>query len=173
MRSVFTILSFLALAAPTLACGVCLSIQGNPLALPHPRAIEVAVATRDALDRKTLRAASASDSGWNERDKTSARKVVLDACERRRSSTDATIHFVVVDTSEAVAVVGRSGRFVVPMQNADAADCVVVTSSHAIKALLDGQLRMDDAIARRLIVVEGRAESLSPLFPDRSPLSSR
>lgn len=151
-------------ANAALACGVCLSVQGNPLALPHPRALEVAVATRNALDRDLLRPMSAAASGWSSREKPSARTMLLDKMKRQCSAATASIHFVFVDTSEAVVVVGRGNQWLCPAHNVDAADCVVVTSSHALKALLDGRLRFDDAIGRKLIVVEGQAKALTMLL---------
>ena len=62
MRTGLLIASLFFMANAAIACGVCLSVQGNPLALPHPRAIEVAVATRNALDRGLLRSASPVNS---------------------------------------------------------------------------------------------------------------
>ena len=35
-------------------CGFCSLFQGDPLSLPHPLAIEIAVATREALDQGIL-----------------------------------------------------------------------------------------------------------------------
>src|SRR6516162_6844806 len=49
------LLGLLALVDPVHGCDFCLNFQGNPLALPHPKAIEIAAATRAAIDKGVMK----------------------------------------------------------------------------------------------------------------------
>src|SRR5271170_5085869 len=51
------------------ACGICFTLGNDGLALPHPKAIEIAVATRAALDKGLLRVPEVSQTGWDRREK--------------------------------------------------------------------------------------------------------
>src|SRR5262245_23040518 len=60
--------SALLVAESAYACGICFSLNGDALALPHPQAIELAVATRSAMDRGVLpTVASNTSQGWDQR----------------------------------------------------------------------------------------------------------
>lgn len=153
------------LADAAFACGLCLSVQGNPLALPHPRAIEVAVATRTALDSGTLRLASAG--GWDNRRTPSARDYLAEWSANRRidAAANISIHILLIDTSDAAVIVGRGGRLILA-PGGDVGDCVMVTTSVTLRAVLAGELSLRNALQNNLVVIEGKKD-LAQLFAAR------
>ena len=149
-------------ASPACGCGLCQVLVGNPLSLPHPRAIEVAVATRAALDRGLIRQPSpepAAGAGWDRRRDRSGVPMMQAWVEGGPAAAafgggPCTLHLVLVDTSEAVAAHLRSGRAVLEPRPAGPADVVVVTTRPALRALLAGQIKLDEAVAAGIVVVE-------------------
>jgi hypothetical protein len=153
----------LAAPSPTLACGFCFSLSGNPLALPHPRAIEIAVATRAALDRGLIRQRlpePATGAGWDRRQERSGVPLMKawveggHAAKAFSAREPFTLHIVLVDTSEGYAAHLRSGRAEFEPQPGSPADVVVVTTRPALCAILANQINLDDAVAAGVLVVE-------------------
>ena len=147
-------------------CGICHSIQGNPLALPHPRAIEIAVATRSALDKGALgevaeRPESAGvANGWNRRPKLTGASLLRTWLDTRDSARlvgpeTFSLHVVLIDTEETFAVHVRGGSAVLEHRAAGTADAVVATTRPALQAILTGRLGLDQSIESGLLVVEG------------------
>ncbi len=152
-------------AAP--ACGPCLRLTGNPLALPHPRAIEIAVATRAAIDKglldeKPLAPAALAHGGGNglvALHKIPTPVLVERWAERfppgQPSRQPLSVHFLFIDTEQSCALTLRGGAGLFEARPAGHSDARVVTTRSAFHALLTG--RLTPAEARRLGVlhVEG------------------
>lgn len=158
----------LILAAPAHGCGVCYSFAANPLALPHPRAIEIAVATRTALDRGLLKTRTSSGRGWNTRP-TGASS--LKAWAQVASSTIRTgqkpfsLHVVLVDSAESYAIHVRAGHLVLDSRVSDRPDAVVATTQVALQAVLSGDIPWERAVECGLLNVEGSEECARVLAP--------
>src|SRR5581483_10543007 len=101
--------------SPGWSCGFCPSLQGNPLALPQPKAIEIAVATRAALDKGRIQPASLPSAGgsWNHRAKQSGIAILHSWVERananqdRRQAGSFSMHIILIDTSESLVIQSR------------------------------------------------------------------
>jgi hypothetical protein len=175
MRVTLAVLTSLLLAAiPVLGCGVCSSFNGNPLSLPHPRAIEIAVATRSALDKGILRERQLETtiSGWNRKTPPGSGLEALKAWLETKNAgkvavvrDPVSLHIVLIDTSETAAIHFRSGAVVLDPQPSGTGDAVVATTSHGLQALLSGELSVEKAIKMKLAVIEGRQSLASALGP--------
>jgi hypothetical protein len=141
-------------------------MTGNPLALPHPRAIEVAVAARSALDRGLIRdcppEVSARD-GWDRRQERSGAHLMKAWMERSEAvkafggPEPFTLHLVLADTAEACAARIRPGLIEFEPRPARQADVVVVLTRPALQAILQGQIGLDEALRAGLVVIERKA----------------
>jgi hypothetical protein len=158
----------LAVIAPPLhGCGWCFSFSGNPLALPHPKAIEIAVATRAAIDQGALR-----DKRWISDDvigghglialdrvpapmlvKTWAEKQTEDGKARRPLS----VHFVFIDTGETCGLIARGGAILFEPQASTQSDARVVTTRTVFYGLIKGEIGMGWAERQGLCCIEGDA----------------
>lgn len=169
MRSVLVMMALSLEAGAALACGVCYSVKGDSFELPHPRAIEVAVATRAALDRGALTVPQLDS--WNSRQKSLGLDPLRSWAEGRRFGSEGfSLHVVLVDMSESTAIVVRGGRAILHAQFEDAGDCTLVTSSVALRAILSGDLSLDLASRTKLAVIEGKREHARCLCPpDAAP----
>jgi hypothetical protein len=149
------------------ACGPCLSLTGNPLALPHPRAIEIAVATRAAIDRgllaeKPLAPASLAHGGGNglvALHKIPAPVLVERWAERlppRQSGRQPlSVHFLFIDTEQSCALTLRGGAVLFETRSAGHSDARVVTTRPAFHALLTGRLTLAAAQGLGVLHLEG------------------
>jgi hypothetical protein len=167
-RSMAIVGTALLIATGVDACGVCGCFKGNPLGLPHSRAIEIAVATRAALDAGLLSEASGSGptTRWNRGEKPSARKSIerLVECLRTREDADSlTIHVLLVDTEESCLIHVRSGGVAVEF-GGRRADAVLATTVVGLQGLIDGRLSCDEAIQRAIVVIDGDQERLLRLL---------
>jgi hypothetical protein len=152
------------------ACAVCLSLN-NPLALPHPRAIEIAVATRTAIDKgllppeKLITAATvlANGTGFIALKRVSAAELVKTWVARLKPrgqrSEPLIVHFLFVDTEEACGVEFRGGLVQYQPRLSSRSDARVVTTRMAFHALLTGRLTAGEARKRGLICLEGTVQS--------------
>src|SRR5262249_48726579 len=138
------ILATMCLTGFAAACDVCIALRGDALALPHPRAIEVAVATRAALDKGLLRPAPASApvGGWNRRDDASGAALAKAWAEKLSAAPlrpeTFSLHVVLVDTSEAFVIHVRGGRAVVEPGGVGA-EAAAATTSITLRALVGGE----------------------------------
>jgi hypothetical protein len=151
--------------APGLAvgCDVCFSVSGNPFALPHPRALEIAVATRSALEKGLLTERETKNVGWSRTPRRASGLEPLNAWLAKKNAGKATtdggpasLHIVLIDTSEAVALHFRSGAVLLDSKPSGSGDAVIATTSHGLRALLSGELSLDRALTMKLLIVEGR-----------------
>lgn len=172
------LVAFVLAAAPTpaQACNFCYTLGGNPLALPHPKAIEVAVATRAAIEkgliteRKLIRddTLAQGSSGFVALDKVPAPKLVQAwAAKLRRMERDGptlTVHFLFIDTEQTCELIVRGGTVIFESKPSSHSDARVVTTRAAFHALLDGSLSQAEARRLGLLLVEGnnRAVALVP-----------
>jgi hypothetical protein len=158
-----------ALPAPVLACGLCLSLNGNTLALPHPKAIEIAVATRAEIDKgqlnpKALVSANAifeSGAGMVALHKVPAPLLVKAwarncSCPKKGQATW-NVHFLFVDTEETCALILRAGAVLFEARPSAHSDARLVTTRTAFNALLVGSLSFPEARKRGLVYFEGEA----------------
>jgi hypothetical protein len=170
MKCVWTVLAGLALAAgwvdPMWACGFCYSLGGNPLALPHPRAIEIAVATRAAIEKGTLAerplvpaSLAHGGNGLVALHKIPAPVLVerwaarLPPQEARQKALS--VHFLFIDTEQSCALTVRAGAVLFEGRPAPHSDARVVTTRAAFYALLSGRLSLREAVRRGVLCVEG------------------
>lgn len=147
----------------TFACDLCFSVSGNPFALPHPRAIEIAVATRSALEKGLLTERETKNVGWSRTPRRGSGLEPLNAWLAKKNagkvSSDAgpvSVHIVLIDTSEAVALHFRSGAVLLDSKPSGSGDALIATTSHGLRALLSGELSLDRALTMKLLIVEGR-----------------
>ncbi len=178
MRTLLAILAgLLLIAAPVWGCGICSSFDGNPLALPHPRAIEIAVATRSAFDLGILReqrldVKKISPSGWNRKTSPGSGLDSLKTWLEKKNAgktlanrEPVSLHIVLIDTNETAAIHFRSGAVVLEPQIKGVGDAVVATTSHGLRALLSGEITMEHAIKKALAHIEGRPRLVLVLAP--------
>ena len=152
MRSWLSLLAmgiYFAFASSAVACDVC-SWLGNGFSIAHPRAIEIAVATRDALDagliKDSPRAAQA--------DALIARRVAM-LVASDRAAGDCAIEILWVDDNDTFHFAVRDKRVVASPEPTPAAlKCTVVTTGPTAAALAVHRLSFDDAVTRGLVIVE-------------------
>jgi hypothetical protein len=145
-----------------------MAFQGNPLALPHPKAIEIAVATRRALDSGLIRGKSAptidgvvSAGGWNKRDHVSGSALIkkcldnIRAAQKRCGGEPFSFHVVLIDTSEAFAVQVRAGGVVLESRHTGPRDSLIATTCVGLQAIIAREITFWQAIHSGLLLVEG------------------
>ncbi len=164
-----------AVPAPAPACGFCVSLNGNPLVLPHPKAIEIAVSTRAAIEKGQLRenclipqATLFEGGGMIALHKVPA-TLLVKAWARKCSSSgksqaNRSVHFLFIDTEEACGLTVRGGAVMFEARPSTHSDARVVTTRTAFGALLMGTLNPREACQRGLLLLEGdtRAAGLLP-----------
>jgi hypothetical protein len=141
-----------------MACTFCNNLGSNPLGLAHPKAIEVAVATRKAMDSGLL------DSGSVAQRKKSGPLLVEEWSTRLdRQGLDRTIavRFVFIDTEESCGILVRGGRVLFDPQPTFHADSQVVTTRPAFEALLGNQLKVSKAQQLGLLLIEGDSQAVA------------
>jgi hypothetical protein len=161
--------------APALACGFCVSLAGNPLALPHPKAIQIAVATRAALDRGRLpekcqvpqETLFESGRGMIALHKVPA-PLLVQAWARKCSCPKTgragwSVHFLFIDTEEACALSVRADTVLFEARPSPHSDARVVTTRAAFAAMLLGTLSSPEARRHGLLFLEGDARAVSLL----------
>jgi len=182
VRSVFARLRWppalvlVALPAPVLACGFCANLDGNPLALPHPKAIEIAVATRAAIEKdhpnpKRLVPHEVLFEGG--RGTTALHKLpaplLVKAWARKcrcpsKNGSPWNAQLVFIDTEETCGLTVRAGGVWFETGPFPHNDARLVTTRTTFGALFMGNLSLQEARARGLVYLEGdaRAASLLP-----------
>ena len=180
-RSLIPLLLVLVLvtASESQACGVCGSIDGEALSLPHPRAIEIAVATRAAVekglfsDRPDIPRASVSSGsrGLISLDKVPGPLLVKCWAARinlpKPEVQPVAAHFVFIDTQQSCGLMVRSGTAVFESKPSFHADALIVTTRAAFQALVDGAITVAEAQQSGLLLIEGDAAT-SALLPGQS-----
>lgn len=163
------------LLPPAHGCGLCFSFGGNPLALPHPRTIEIAVATRAAIDKGVLKAPSRTSvtGAWNARDQQtglSALKTWSEMASPPASKAigeSFTLHIVLVDTAQSCTIHARAGHCVLAPRTGGHADASLATTQAAIQAILSGELSWERAMECGLLHIEGNPAHARILSPGR------
>jgi hypothetical protein len=171
-------MSFLLLAEQGRGCGVCNRLLGDSLSLPHPKAIEIAVATRAALDKGILREEAPEPPwlrgpgiGWDHRRKLSGAYLIktwtekADAPRAPPRQAPFCLHFVLIDTSETCAVHFRADAMLFEAKKCTRGDAVLATTCAALQAILTGEMPLPDAIEKGLVVIEGRRDLAGVLCP--------
>jgi hypothetical protein len=169
-----------AIAAPVAsvcACGSCYNLGNNPLALPHPRAIEIAIATREEIekgrlsDRPNISRAALPDggSGTVSLKKVAAPFLVQAWAARldgsRYSSQPLAIHFVFIDTEERCGVMVRGDVVLFDPSASFHSDTRAITTRATFYALTSGTLKMNEAEKRGLLIIEGSSSTAAMLLP--------
>lgn len=154
-------------AKTALGCGSCVSLSGSELSLPHPRAIEIAVATRAAIEAEQLKPLSRRTAQGR---RPTAREIVqrwIDMRSSRRPASkrpSGTLHVVLIDTSETLEVQFRPvGLVIVSEESKHSADATMVSTLPALKSLLEGKHRLAQLLKTPLVVIEGDSE-IAELF---------
>ncbi len=138
-----------ALTSSAAACGVC-SWVGNGFSIAHPRAIEIAVATRDALDAGLIEDSPRTAQA----DALVARRVAM-LVPRDWAAGDSVIEILWVDDNVTFRFAVRDNRVVASSEPALAArKLTIVTTAPAAAALAAHRLSFDDAVTRGLVIVE-------------------
>ena len=162
--------------APVLACGFCANLNGNPLALPHPKAIEIAVATRAAIEKDHLNPKRLVpnevlfEGGWGT---TALHKLpaplLVKAWARKcrcpsKNGSPWNAQFVFIDTEETCGLTVRAGGVWFETGPFPHNDARLVTTRTTFGALFMGNLTLQEARERGLVYLEGdaRAASLLP-----------
>jgi hypothetical protein len=155
---------------PSQGCAVCMNLN-NPLALSHPKAIEIALATRDAVDKgllpgeQLIPAATVSPNGTGF---IALKKVPAGQLVNRwvtglklgnQRSEPLIVHFLFVDTEEACGVEFRSGVPQYHSKLSSLSDARLVTTKIAFHAILTGKLTAIQAKELGLVCVEGSAQN--------------
>lgn len=142
-----------AIPAAAIACTFCNNFGSNPLALAHPKAIEVAVATRKAIDNGLL----ASGSGALR--KASGPLLVEEWAARLDrqglENPGIAVRFVFIDSEQICGILVRGGRVLFDPQPSFHADSQVVTTRPAFEALLSNRLSTPEAQRLGLVLIEG------------------
>jgi hypothetical protein len=161
--------------AAAMACGFCVSLNGNPLALLHPKAIEIAVSTRAAIEKGQLKekylvpqeALFESGRGVIALHKVPAPVLVKALARKCNGSMNRqetwNVHFLFIDTEEACGLCVRRGAVVFEARPSTHSDARVVTTRPAFSALLTGTLSLPEARKRGLLFLEGDARAASLL----------
>jgi hypothetical protein len=161
------LLCLVGLVEPVHGCGFCIALQGNALALPHPKAIEIAQATRAALDRGVLKENPlVASSLWREggQGMTALERVpppelvkawAAKIQPKPRDSPALNMTFVFIDTEQTCGVVFRGGAVVYDSRPLGTCDTRVVTTRAAFYAIVAGELGVADAERLGVLCVEG------------------
>jgi hypothetical protein len=163
---------FLALATPRKghSCGWCVNLTG--FTLGHPRSVEIALATRAAIEKGILR----SEAAWistkamlgegNELialKRVSGRRLV-DAWTKSRDFAGCagplTVHFLFISSRETCGFEVRKGVVLFQERPTGRSDVRVVTTKETMAAILEGRLSVSEARQLGLLVVEGDGQTL-------------
>jgi hypothetical protein len=149
------------------ACGFCFSLSGNPLALPHPRAIEIAVATRAAIDkglpddRRLIPShpVLGGADGLIALHKVPAPLLVKCWAAKLpaggKNDRPLSVHFLFIDTEQSCGLSVRGGAVLFESKSSPHSDARVVTTRATFYALLRGELNAKEAQRLGLLCVEG------------------
>lgn len=175
------------LVAPTMgrACGVCFDLAG--FLSTHPKSIEIALATRAAIEKRVL----LDESAWistkellgegNERialKRVAAsrlveawtKKIDLAACDG-----PVTVHFLFISTKETCGIEIRNAEALAQTKPSVRCDVRIVTAKETLAAVLSGRITISAARESGLLIVEGDAKSLPSAaleFAKNSPISN-
>jgi hypothetical protein len=128
---------------------VC-SWLGNGFSIAHPRAIEIAVATRDALDAGLIEDSPRTAQA----DALIARRVAM-LVPRDWAAGDSVIEILWVDDNVTFHFAVRDNRVVAsPGPAPSARKFTVVTTGPTAAALAVHRLSLDDAVTRELVIIE-------------------
>jgi hypothetical protein len=152
MRSSISLLAagiVTAFTSSAVACDVC-SWLGNGFSIAHPRAIEIAVATRDALDAGFIEDSPRTAQA----DALIARRVAM-LVPSEWTAGDCVIEILWVDDNVTFHFAVRDKRIVASPEPAPTArKCTVVTTGPTAATLAVHRLSFDDAVTRGLVIVE-------------------
>jgi hypothetical protein len=150
-----------------LACGLCLTIGGNPLALPHPKAIEIAVATRNAIDggHLTMNPRVPSNlwhgegTGWSALERIPPPQLVQGWAARLKvpgNDFDGLgVHILFIDTEHSCGLVIRKEAVLYETKTGNHCDAKAVMTRVAFYALVTGEVKISDAQQLGLLYLEG------------------
>lgn len=168
MRSLFVLALLIPLVSgSTKACDYCYNLTGNPIALPHPKAIQIAVATRTAIEKGTVQAnplvradrVMLEGSGLLALQKVPASSMVVHCVNGKQFSTipanPATVHILFIDSSEACGLDLRGGLALLQPRLSTQSDGRIVLTKSSYYALQTGRLTLSQAIEAGLVVLEG------------------
>ena len=174
-RCFLVVAAALAIPASAGACGFCVSLGSNSLTLPHPNAIEIAVATRGALDRGILRTkplvptalwqGPGKGQGMMALDRIPPTELVkvwgITILGPAANNQAFSVHFLFIDTEHSCGLTVRKGVVVYESKPATPCDARVVTTRAVFHALVAGELGVCEAIKLGLLRLEGDKQTIA------------
>jgi hypothetical protein len=151
-------------------CGWCVNLTG--FTLSHPRSIEIALATRLAIEKGILhdeaalvstKAMFGEGNGLIALRKVPARRLVEAWTKRHafaNSARPVSVHFLFVASREACGIEIRQGVVLFQATPSDRCDVRVITTKEAMGAILAGRISLSKARKLGLLVVEGERNTL-------------
>ncbi len=158
--------ALLVLAAPIKghSCSCCVSLAD--FTLSHPRSLEIALATRAAIEKGLV----PDETRWISTRvlgedgelvairKLSARRLV-EAWMKGRGFTDSagpmTVHFLFISSRESCGIELRQGEVLFQAKPSPRCDARVLTTKETLAAMLEGRMSLATARELGLLVVEG------------------
>jgi hypothetical protein len=162
----------LVLAAPMKgqACGWCVQLTG--FTVSHPRSVEIALATRAAIEKGLLldetalisaRTMFGEGNGLIALKKVCARRLVeawTERCHFADSAEAVTVHFLFIASREACGIEIRRGAVLFQATPSERRDMRVITTKETMGALLAGRLSWSRARELGLLVVDGKCKTV-------------
>jgi hypothetical protein len=151
-------------------CGWCVKLTG--FTLSHPRSVEIALATRAAIEKGILHNEAAlistktmfgEGNGLIALKKVPARRLV-EAWTKSPDFADSggpvTVHFLFISSRETCEIEIRKGVVLSQAKPSERCDLRVVTTKEAMAAILEGRISVSGARELGLLVVEGEDKTL-------------
>jgi hypothetical protein len=151
-------------------CGWCVNLTNFKLS--HPRSIEIALATRAAIEKGILRDESeliSTKTVFGDGNGLIALKKVpacqlVDAWTRNQNFADCAepviVHFLFIAGHETCGMEIRAGVVLFQAKSSEQSDVRIITTKEAMLAILEGRISLSKARTLGLLVVEGKGKGL-------------
>ncbi len=156
-------------------CNRCSMLAPNPFAVCHPRAIELAVATRQCIDRGVIEKDPVASRKLLEAnrlvvlDKISAGSLLkhwstaLKPASRRRGPI--AIHLLFTDTNELCELQLRGDLVLFQAKPAMVSESRIVTTRTAFYAIAAGRMSVRNALREGILLIEADSTAMTILGP--------
>lgn len=160
MRTLAIFLLLLGATSAAHACAVCVGLVGNPLAIPHPRAVEIALATRRAIEQRLLPGQQMVRSNGSIIDlqRVPVGSLIKDWTARldvAKSESPWSIHVIFVDSGETCGVEFRGGGLLLQPRPSSHSDTRLITTRNTLHAILIDRMDLARAQQLGLLILEG------------------
>lgn len=148
------------------ACGTCV-LPGDVLAPIHPKSIDVALATRAAIEAGILPPTPAElrakhpdrvMAGMQEATAPTLLKQWLERLKLQEENAPV-VHFLLVDSRERQGVEIGNGTFTLQESPSEESTATVIMTRHALRALAQGQMDANQAFAIGILFIDGTLPS--------------